>query len=53
MGGMLKTIISIGAIIILFMVAWTILKIAIKVLLPIAIIIIAAYIIYNIFVRRA
>lgn len=52
MGGILKTIISVGVVLILFMIAWKILKFAIAVLLPVAIIVIAAYILYNLFARR-
>ena len=51
MGSMLKTVISIGVLLVLFILAWKILKFAIAVLLPIALIIIAAYIVYKIFIR--
>lgn len=53
MGGMLKTIITVGVLFVLFILAWKILKFAIAVLLPIALIVIAAYIVYNFFVRKA
>ena len=52
MGGMLKTVISIGVLFILFILAWKILKFAIVVLLPIALLPIAAYIVYEIFIRK-
>jgi len=47
-----KTIITIGILIILFFIALSILKWAVRVLLPIAIIVVAAYIIYKIFIKR-
>jgi hypothetical protein len=53
MGGTLKTIISFVVLFILFILAWKLLMFTVKVLLPIAIIIIAAYIVYRFFIRKA
>ncbi|MCX7709004.1 MAG: hypothetical protein N2484_04070 [Clostridia bacterium] len=48
----LKTIMSVGILIIAFFIALSVLKWAVRILLPIAIIIIAAYIVYRVFSGR-
>ena len=48
----LKFIITIFAMIVLFGVAISLLSFAIRTLLPIAIIVIAAYIVYNTFIKK-
>lgn len=52
MNNIIKTVLTVAAVIILFIVALKILKFALAVLLPLAVIIIAAYIVYKLFSRK-
>jgi hypothetical protein len=50
--GLLKNVITVGILIVLFIVAIKVLSFAFSVLLPLAIIVVAAYIVYSFVTRR-